>query len=189
MDVIDSNEIFKKFDYSSVITQADIDYAITDIKGIIDSGNYWENSPKFQTKENVFQRQHPTWMKFRMSFLFSIFQYFGQEVKVGKMQAWSFMTNKEGAEDRQTLWHHHQHVAEPQMMSGIFYLHIPEDVENRDLCGTEFAPNGPENDGKFHVKPSDFHWLIYPSKYWHRPAAPQSDKYRFILAADVQIQQ
>ena len=107
MDVIDSNEIFRKFDYSSVITQADIDYAIQDIKGIIDSGNYWENSPKFQTKENVFQRQHPTWMKFRMSFLFSIFQYFGQEVKVGKMQAWSFMTNKEGAEDRQTLWHHH----------------------------------------------------------------------------------
>ena len=187
MDVIDSNDIFKKFDYSSVITQADIDYAITDIKGIIDSGNYWENSPKYQTKENVFARQNPTWMKFRMSFLFSIFQYFGREVKVGNMQAWSFMTNREGAEDRQTLWHHHQHKLDPQGMSGIFYLHIPEDVENRDLCGTEFAPNGPENEGKFHVKPSDFHWLVYPSKYWHRPAAPQSDKYRFILAADVDI--
>ena len=184
---ININANIKKFDYSSVITQADVDFAIKEVKGIIDSGNYWENSPKFQTKENVFQRQNATWMKFRMSFLFSVFQYFGREVKVGNMQAWSFMTNKQGAEDREKLWHHHQHKETPKSMSGIFYLHIPDDVENRDLCGTEFAPNGPENDGKFHVKPSDFHWLVYPSEYWHRPAAPQSDKYRFILAADVEI--
>ena len=50
-DVIDQNEIFKKYDYSSVITQQDVDYVIQDIKSIIDAGNYWENSPKFQTKE------------------------------------------------------------------------------------------------------------------------------------------
>ena len=72
-DIIDQNEIFKKYDYSSVITQQDVDYVIKDIKSIIDAGNYWENSPKFQTKENVFARQHPSWMKFRMSFLFSVF--------------------------------------------------------------------------------------------------------------------
>jgi hypothetical protein len=187
MDVIDGNETFRKYDYSSVIKQADIDHAISDIKSIIESGNYWTNSPKYQTKENLFARQHPVWMKFRMSFLFSVFQYFGSEVKVGKMQAWSFMTNNESEEDRETLWHHHQHVAEPQMFSGIFYLSIPNDVENRDLCGTEFAPNGPKGEGKFHVKPADFHWLVYPSRYWHRPAAPQSNKYRFIIAADVEI--
>ena len=187
MDVIDSNDTFKKFDFSSVITQQDVDFAIGEIKSIIDSGNYWENSPKYQTKENIFARQHPTWMKFRMSFLFSIFMYFEREVRVGNMQAWSFMTNKEGAEDREKLWHHHQHKPEPMNMSGIFYLQIPDDVENRDLCGTEFAPNGPENSDRFHVKPADFHWLIYPSKYWHRPAEPQSNKYRFIIAADVEI--
>ena len=187
MDIIDSNDIFKKFDYSSVITQADIDYAITDIKGIIDSGNYWENSPKYQTKENIFARQYPTWMKFRMSFLFSIFQYFGKEVRVGNMQAWSFMTNNEGAEDKERLWHHHQHKPTPMNMSGVWYLSIPDDVDNKDLCGTEFAVNGPENPERLYVKPTDFHWLIYPSKYWHRPTAPQSDKYRFIIAADVEI--
>ena len=49
------------------------------------------------------------------------------------------------------------------------------------------APNGPENDGKFFVKPSDFTWLIYPSSYWHRPGIPQSDKYRYIIAADVDV--
>lgn len=187
MSVIDTNDYIKKYDFSSVITQDDKDEAIHIIKNIIDSGNYWENSPKFQTKENIFSRPEPVWLKFRMSFLMSVFMYFGQERKVANMQAWSFMTNKEGAENRETLWHHHQHKPVPPNMSGIFYLHIPDDVDNKELCGTEFAPNGPENDGKFFVKPTDFSWTIYPSMYWHRPAAPQSNKYRFIIAADVEI--
>jgi hypothetical protein len=119
--------------------------------------------------------------------LFSVFMYFGREVQVGNMQAWSFMTNKEGAEDRERLWHHHQHKPEPKSMSGIMYLEIPDDVQDKNLCGTEFAPNGPNNDGKFFVKPDEYTWLIYPSEYWHRPAAPQSDKYRYIIAADVEI--
>lgn len=186
MNIIDCNETFRKYDFSSTITQSDVNEAISIIKGIIDSGNYWENSPKFQTKENIFGRPEPVWLKFRMSFLFSVFMYMSREVKVGNMQAWSFMTNREGAEAQETLWHHHQHKPTPSM-SGIFYLDIPKDVENFDMCGTEFAPNGPENDGKFFIKPAYYNWLVYPSKYWHRPAPPQSSNYRFIIAADVEI--
>jgi hypothetical protein len=122
-----------------------------------------------------------------MSFLFSVFMYLGHEAKVANMQAWSFMTNKDGAEDRDKLWHHHQHKPFPPQISGIFYLKIPEDVQSRDYCGTEFAMNSPQDKDTFFVTPTDFHWLIYPSKYWHRPAAPQSDDYRFIVAADVEI--
>jgi hypothetical protein len=65
------------------------------------------------------------------------------------------------------------------------YLHIPDDVGDFDTCGTEIAPNGPEADGKFFVRPSYYTWLIYPSETWHRPGIAQSDNYRFILAADV----
>ena len=186
-NLIDSNSTFKKFDFSSTITAEDNQNAIQIVNSIIDSGNYWENSPKFQTKENIFARPEPLWLKYRMSFLFSIFMYFGKEVKVGNMQAWSFKTNTAGAEDREKLWHHHQHKPQPQSMSGIMYLEIPDNVENKDYCGTEFAPNGPEKEGKFFVKPADYSWLVYPSHYWHRPAMPQSDKYRYIIAADVEI--
>jgi hypothetical protein len=185
--IIDQNEDFRKFDFSSLITESDVKEAKTIIEKIIADGNFWENSPKYQTKENIFARPEYVWLKFRMSFLFSVFMYLGREVKVGNMQAWSFMTSLKTQEDREKLWHHHQHKPSPQSMSGIWYLDIPEDVENRDLCGTEIAPNGPENGGKFFVKPSEFNWLIYPSKYWHRPGIPQSDKYRFIIAADVEI--
>jgi len=186
--VIDQNNTFRKFDFSSVITAEDNESAIGTIKGIINSGNYFTNSPKYQTKENIFGRSEPIWLKYRMSFLFSVFMYLGREVKVGNMMAWSFMTNLEGAEDREKLWHHHWHPSRPDanMLSGIFYLHIPEDVQDRDYAGTEMAPNGPSEDGKFFVRPSDYNWLVYPSKEWHRPGIVQSNDYRFILAADIE---
>ena len=188
MQVIDQDTMCRKFDFSSIITQEDNDEACKVIEGIIASGNYFTNSPKFQTKENIFARPEPIWLKYRMSFLFSVFMYVGREVKVSDMMAWSFMTNLDGAEDRENLWHHHQKRDDIEMLSGIFYLRIPDDVKDRDYCGTEMAPNGPQNDPKFFVRPTDFNWLIYPSRTWHRPGIVQSNKYRFILAADIGIQ-
>ena len=126
-----------------------------------------------------------------MSFLFSVFMYLGREVKVGNMMAWSFMTNLEGAEERDNLWHHHWHPQTPsnKMMSGIFYLRIPDDVKDRDYCGTEMAPNGPNDEEKFFIRPTDFNWLIYPGDQWHRPGIVQSNQYRFILAVDIEYQE
>ena len=186
--VIDSNQIFKKYNFNSVISEQDNSNACDIIKNIIDSGNYYTNSPRFQTKENIFNRTEEVWLKYRMSFLFSVFMYLGREVKVFNMQAWSFMTNLEGAEDRNNLWHHHWHPSteKSKLISGIWYLDIPDDVVDLNYCGTEFAPNGPENPGKFYVKPEKFSWLLYPSDRWHRPGIVQSNKFRFILAADVE---
>lgn len=190
LPVIEENDLVRKFNFSSVITQSDNDTAIGIIKSIIADGNYFTNSPKFQTKENIFARPEPVWLKYRMSFLFSAFMYLGREAKVSNMMAWSFMTNLEGAEDRERLWHHHWHPQHPdsKMLSGIFYLHIPNDVKDRDYCGTEIAPNGVQGDGKFYVRPNDGHWIIYPSDTWHRPGIVQSNQYRFILAVDVEYQ-
>ena len=186
--VIDQNETFRKFDFSSVITPEDNQQAIQIIRDIIGSGNYYTNSPRYQTKENIFARTEEVWLKYRMSFLMSVFMYLGREAKVFNMQAWSFMTNLEGAEDREKLWHNHWNPKAPgsKMMSGIFYLHIPSDVKDIDYAGTEMAPNGPEADGKYFVRPSFGQWIIYPSQMWHRPGIVQSNEYRFVLAADVE---
>jgi hypothetical protein len=188
LKVIDQNNTFRKFDFSSTITEQDNQEACGIIKQIIADGNYFTNSPKFQTKENIFARPESVWLKYRMSFLMSVFMYLGREVKVSNMMAWSFMTNLEGAENRDNLWHNHWHPQNPnaKMMSGVFYLHIPNDVKDRDYCGTEMAPNGVDNDGKFFIRPTDGNWLIYPSDQWHRPGIVQSNNYRFILAVDVE---
>ena len=188
LKVIDQDAVFRKFDFSSIITEQDNREACKIIKQIIAEGNYFPNSPKFQTKENIFARKESVWLKYRMSFLMSVFMYLGREVKVSNMMAWSFMTNLEGAENRDNLWHNHWHPQNPnaRMMSGVFYLHIPNDVKDRDYCGTEMAPNGVDNDGKFFIRPTDGNWLIYPSDQWHRPGIVQSNNYRFILAVDVE---
>ena len=186
--IIDQDELFRKFDFSSTITENDNLEVINIVKEIVNSGNYFTNSPRYQTKENLFARPESIWLKYRMSFLFSVFMYLGKEAKVSNMTAWSFMTNLEGAEDREKLWHHHWHPKNPsaKMLSGIFYLHIPDDITDQNTCGTEMAPNGLEQEGKIYVRPSDYSWLIYPSNIWHRPGIVQSDQYRFILAVDVE---
>jgi hypothetical protein len=188
LKVIDQDAVFRKFDFSSVITEQDNQTACGIIRDVVANGNYFTNSPKFQTKENLFARSEPIWVKYRMSFLMSVFMYLGREVKVSNMMAWSYMTNLEGVENRDNLWHNHWHPSQPtaKMMSGIFYLHIPKDVKDRDYCGTEMAPNGVDEDGKFFIRPTDGNWLIYPSDRWHRPGIAQSNNYRFILAVDVE---
>lgn len=188
MQVIDHNNIFRKYDFSSLITEADNQEACTTIKNIIENGGYFTNSPKFQTNENLFGRKESIWLKYRMSFLFSVFMYLGHEVKVTNMMSWSFMTNLAGSEDRETLWHNHWHPQHQngRMMSGIFYLHIPDDVKDIDYAGTEMAPYGLDSEEKYFVTPTKYSWLIYPGDKWHRPGIVQSNQYRFILAADVE---
>lgn len=186
--IIESNELVRKYDFSSVITDSDTAETCSIVKSIIDSGNYFTNSPPYQTKENVFARPEPVWLKYRMSFLFSVFMYLGKEVKVGNMMAWSYMTNLDTVEDPDRYWHNHWHPQNPnaRMMSGIFYLHIPSDVLDRRTCGTEMAPHGVDQPGHYFVTPTDFAWTIYPSETWHRPGIVQSNQNRFIIAADVE---
>lgn len=188
MKLVDQNDLVKKYDFSSVISLEDNIKAITTIQEIIGSGNYFKNSPKFQTQENLFARPESFWLKYRMSFLMSVFMYLGREARVANMMAWSFMTNLETAEDREKLWHDHWHPTHPdaKMISGIYYLHIPEDVKDRDYCGTEMAPKGPEGGDKYFITPADFTWVIYPSNTWHRPGIAQSNEWRFVLAADIE---
>ena len=89
LKVIDQDAVFRKFDFSSVITEQDNQTACSIIREIVANGNYFTNSPKFQTKENIFARPEPIWVKYRMSFLMSVFMYLGREVKVSNMMAWS----------------------------------------------------------------------------------------------------
>ena len=69
------SELFQKYDFSSFITRDDDKKACEVIKGIIDSGNYFTNSPKYQTKENLFARSEDVWLKYRNTFLVACFTY------------------------------------------------------------------------------------------------------------------
>jgi len=151
----------------------------------IKSGKFWHNSPKYQTNWNVFQGN--SFINLKMSFIWSCFAYLGKEVQIKNVQSWAFMTSKKTAEDREVLWHHHNHNPQTTTVSGVYYLHLPEDATDLEKSGTELAPNGVEGDGKYFVPWKTGHWMLYPGKVWHRPGILQSDESRFIVAADMEF--
>lgn len=184
IEFINNWETIESFDFSSVINADDQNSAMLDIRQVISQGKYFTNSPKYQTNINIFNHSGDHWLKFRMSFMMSCFMYLKQEVKISQIQSWSFMTSNDTVEDRDTLWHTHQYGSE-RALSGIYYLHMPSDVQDPSTCGTEFAVNGLDNPERWISPVRPFSWIIYPGKTWHRPCAPQSSQHRFIIAADM----
>ena len=141
MNVIDNNEYIDLYDWSSLITHKDMEQLTAVVSSIIDSGNYFTNSPKFQTKENLFARPEQVFFKMRQSFIYSAFQFLGSEVKIKNMMSWCFMTSQNEVEDRDNLWHTH-HLGDNNgttgTVSGVWYAHIPKTITNQDTAGTEF---------------------------------------------------
>ena len=103
--VVDKTEYIDQYNWSSLITQEDNDQIMFISKDIIDAGHYFENSPKFQTKENLFARSEPIWLKMRQSFIYSCFTFLGKEVRIKNIMSWVFMTNNQTTEDRNQFWH------------------------------------------------------------------------------------
>ena len=174
---------YEYYDWNSLITETDRQSMCRDVSAGIDAGNFWTNSPKYQTNWNVFQQ----FTDLKMSFIWSCFKYLGREVQIKQIQSWSFRTSLEIAEDRNKLWHHHNHNTETTTVSGVYYMHLPNDVADLNTAGTELAPNGVDGEGKFFTPWKTGQWMIYPGKIWHRPGILQSHNDRFIVAADMEF--
>jgi hypothetical protein len=189
MKIIEKHEYIDSYDFSSLIKQIDAEELKNIAKSIIDAGHYFENSPKFQTKENLFARPEPVFLKMRQSFIYSCFMFLGREVRIKNIMSWVFMTSAKDAENRERMWHNH-HINDndgtTDTISGIFYIHIPKDVSNPDVTGTEFGLDHPTFNDTFFLKPNELTWNVYPSKLWHRPGITDSNEYRFIFAADME---
>ena len=187
--IIQENDIFRKYDYSGVINPADNHHIIATVRDIIASGNYFDekHSPKYQTKENIFARQTPTFLKLRMTFIMSCFFYLGKEVRIKGINAWSFQTNAGDNLERDKLWHHHHQDQTYPKLSGIYYVHIPADEPNPETTGTEFATSADLKE-TFYITPRPYTWLIYPSDVWHRPGICTSQENRYVVAGDMQYQ-
>ena len=175
------------YDWNTLINADSRQRMITNVDEIIASGNYFTNSPRFQTKVNIFGLQSNDWINLKMSFIWSCFAFMNREVQIKNVQSWSFQTSLKTAEDRDILWHHHNHNPETTTVSGVYYLQIPDDVKDLNTAGTELAPNGVENEGKYITPFKTGHWMIYPGKIWHRPGILQSDNNRYIVAADLEF--
>lgn len=180
------NNLYTHYDWSNLITDDDRKLIVRDIFNVIDRGQYWENSPKFQTKMNIFSHEGTHWSKLKMSFIWSVFAFLEKEVQIKKVNSWGVQTSLKLVEPPEKLWHHHA-VGDNETISGVFYLELPKDVKDLEKAGTEMAPEGPlaENNTKFFADWRTANWMIYPGKIYHRPGVLQSFSDRFVVAADL----
>jgi len=186
--VLDQHPVIQQYHYEHIFTDRDRDEVIHTVRGIIASGNYFDeqHSPKYQTKENIFGRQGAAFLKLRMTFITSCFLYLSKEVKIKGINAWSFMTKAQDQLDRERLWHHHLPDNQQKKLSGIMYLHIPKD-EHWDTSGTEYTFNYTTDRDTFFLRPQYRTWYIYPSEIYHRPGITSSKEDRFVVAADMEF--
>lgn len=178
---------YEVYDWNSLITDQDRQKMITDIRQLIDQGRYWTNCPRYQTTDNIFGLDGEHWCNMKMSFIWSVFAYIKRDVPIKSVKSWSYMTSLKYTEDnRDTLWHTHEREGS-RVVSGVYYLHVPKDVDTV-TAGTEFSPNGPEStEGRFYAEARQGCWTVWPGTSWHRPGVLQSDEDRFIIAADLEF--
>mgnify|MGYP003625234307 FL=1 len=182
-------EIHEYYDWNNLINRGSRMSMCNDVNTLISQGDVWTNSPKYQTNVNMFGLANENWTNLKMSFIFSCFAFMKREVKIKNIQSWSYRTSLKDAEDRDTLWHHHDHNPDTTTVSGVYYMHLPiaGEVVGPQTAGTELAPNGPEGDGKYFTPWREGHWMIYPGKIWHRPGILHTDEDRYIVAADMEF--
>jgi hypothetical protein len=155
-----------------------------DIDLLIRNNNYWTNSPPYQTNVNVFGLQGREWNNLKMSFIWSCFAYMQRERQIKTIKSWGYKTNLETQEDRDRYWH--QHIRDDNLVvSGVYYLRLPEGCDPA-TSGTELAHTTPKGDTAY-VPAKEGHWLIFPGKTWHRPGILNSNDWRYVVAADMEI--
>ena len=157
------------YDWSTLIDEESKKLMCDDIDNVIAEGNFWKNSPPYQTNINIFGLPHEHWNNLKMSFIWSAFKYLDKEVQIKNVQSWSFQTSLKHVEDRDTLWHHHNHNPETKTVSGVYYMHLPDDVKDLEKAGTELAPVSPEGEGNFFVPWKTGHWMSRRSTITTRP--------------------
>ena len=68
-------KIHEEYDWSILIDDNARQNMVRDIDQLIAQGNYWKNSPPYQTDVNVFGLQSPEWNNLKMSFIWSCFAF------------------------------------------------------------------------------------------------------------------
>lgn len=177
---------YEYYDWTSLIDNTAREELRQDIDQVIDRGNYWKNSPPYQTDINVFRLPGEHWNNLKMSFIWSCFAYMKQEKQIKAVKSWAYKTNIDTEEDRDNYWH--RHIREGSLsLSGVYYLHLPQGVD-LETSGTEFSHTTPEDvDKRFFAPAKIGHWIIWPGKSWHRPGILTSKNWRYVVAADMEL--
>ena len=176
---------YEYYDWTSLLTPDARFEMCKGIMELIQNGSYWKNSPPYQTNVNVMGLPGEHWTNLKMSFIWSCFAYMKHDRPIKTIKSWAYKTSMDTQKDRHNLWH--QHVRDQNLvLSGVYYLRLPDGLNFIEESGTELAQDKPE--GLTEYCPAKLgYWLIFPGKTWHRPGVLNSKDWRYIVAADMEL--
>jgi hypothetical protein len=159
--------MFKKYDYSHIISSNDQKEAISLVYNLIKTGNWCKSVPKFQTYSDI--HKYSELDIFKKTFLQSCYDYLNINYNA-KILMWCYKDNIFNIK-KKNLWHSHCDISWGEnKISGIYYLKNPLKE------GTKFQ--------NFTLEANPYTWYIYPSNLLHRPPNTKSFVNRYTLAAD-----
>lgn len=166
----------RRYDYSSLFDDRDIESMKSDIQSLVDQGKYVTGIPLYQSRSDFLDTMSGDhWVKLKASLLSSAMCYVGGEVYLKNLKCWSLSNKVLTEEDH--VWHTHDSGGEG--LVGVFYL---QNGTGTDLFLDErFDSNVPVT---FHGKKAN--WLLYPKNLYHRPS-PHNGEMRYVIAMDFEL--
>ena len=155
---------------------------ITEIDNIITRGDYYQDRPLYQTSGDILSNNKffldlkKCYYDSIRSYLSSgVFNYFKYPLN---FNSWAYI-NWKNSGNYDNGFHCHS-KDNPTAISGIYFLHLP--TTNASAATTFFIG------GKLFKLPIvENTWFLFPSSLFHRPGVSESDKRRYVISADISI--
>ena len=155
---------------------------IAEINNIITKGEYHKDRPLYQTRGDIlsmnryFSELKKNYYNGIRNYLSSaVFNYFKYPLNIN---SWAYI-NWKNSGNIDNGYHCHS-KENPTAISGIYYLHLP--MTNASAA-TTFIIGGK----LFNLPIVENTWFFFPSSCFHRPGVSESDNRRYVISADISI--
>jgi hypothetical protein len=188
--VLNQTHNIKLYDWSHTIDQSHNNEIVRVTDGLISSGDVAKlGNPLYTTNGDPFEdRSEEIWKIMKETFHDSCADYIGQPYSILSTQSRVVSLAQDPDVDSSEFWHNHAEDDQRTTpgVTGVWYVHIPEELRKTGKSGTEFAFNWPDRTDTVFIGPYNLSWILFPNNLWHSPGNLHPTLSRYALSADLE---
>lgn len=178
-----------EYSYQKIFSKDDKEFIVEYLeKNFFKSGKINTTAPGYQTTYdvNLFDLDLEQFQKLKNTYIHSVLNFINQDhlklkIKNNEHHAfcWCYLNWKDSQRSDQPFHIHNKD--NPESLTGIFYLKLPNRENKNGNCETEFYLGG----YKFRLPSIESSWFIFPSNYGHSPGKQEENQKRYTISADI----